>query len=331
MLLICFGTRPEWIKLRPILRILPRSAYLLYFTGQHPDLLSELDREDIDYRAKIGAESTERLDNIIRDALLGFPNDPRISKTLVQGDTATAFACALAAYHRHLTLYYLEAGLRSHDLAHPSPEEGFRQMIARLADVNFATTKLAADNLRSEQVHGKIIITGNVALDDVVDIPTAYDDICLITLHRRNNIPIIADWFSQCEQLATHHQQIRFILPLHPNPDAQRHRTILRRVEAMAPMKRADLLAVLARCKCVITDSGGIQEEAECLNKRVIICRHATERPEALANGQSVLCPNPNLLQNYFNQILANYRFDGHNNHGDGLAAQRVVEVLLGG
>ncbi|MCX8505350.1 MAG: UDP-N-acetylglucosamine 2-epimerase [Alphaproteobacteria bacterium] len=331
MLLICFGTRPEWIKLRPILRILPRSEYLLYFTGQHTDLLAELDHEDIDYRGKIGAESVDRLDNIIRDALLSFPNVPAITKVLVQGDTSSAFACALAAYHRHLTLFYLEAGLRSHDVGHPFPEEGFRQMIARLADVNFATTELAADNLRSEQVHGKIIVTGNVALDDVVDIPTAYDDICLITLHRRNNIPILADWFSQVEQLATHHQQIRFILPLHPNPDAQRHRAILRRVEATSPLPRPELLAVLARCKCVITDSGGIQEEAECLNKRVIICRHATERPEALANGQSVLCPNPNLLQIFFNQVLANYRFDGKHIHGDGLAAQRVVGVLMGG
>ncbi len=146
-ILICFGTRPEWLKVKPLIDIMNKKDYKLLFTGQHEDLLADI---RVDFRVNI-EESFRytRLDSIIMGCMEYFPNY-NFSGVLVQGDTASAFACALAAFHRGIKVYYLEAGLRSYDLENPYPEEGYRQMIARLADINFAPTQLSAENLDAE-------------------------------------------------------------------------------------------------------------------------------------------------------------------------------------
>ena len=139
MILLCFGTRPEWLKIKPLIRVLDN--YQLLFTGQHPDLLKDL---KVNYKITIG-DNSNRLDQLISDCLLQFP-EGQFDSVLVQGDTASAFACAVAAFNRKKKIYYLEAGLRSYNLDHPYPEEGCRQMISRLADVNFCPTELSKKN-----------------------------------------------------------------------------------------------------------------------------------------------------------------------------------------
>ena len=146
-ILLCFGTRPEWLKIKPLIKVLEK--YKLLFTGQHPDLLQDI---KVDYRININ-NSNNRLDQLISDCLLQFPED-NFDSVLVQGDTASAFACALAAFNRRIKIYYLEAGLRSYNLDHPYPEEGYRQMIARLADINLCPTVLSRQNLLNEKVKG---------------------------------------------------------------------------------------------------------------------------------------------------------------------------------
>ena len=126
MVLLCFGTRPEWLKIKPLVKLMDRSKYKLLFTGQHPDLLRDI---EVDYTIRI-RESDNRLDQLVSDCLLQFPTDSSLTSVLVQGDTASAFACAVAAFNRKLQIYYLEAGLRSCNLDHPYPEEGYRQIIS---------------------------------------------------------------------------------------------------------------------------------------------------------------------------------------------------------
>ena len=138
MVLLCFGTRPEWLKIKPLIKVL--DDYQLLFTGQHPDLLKDL---KVDYKITI-KDNPNRLDQLISDCLLQFP-EGKFDSVLVQGDTASAFACAVAAFNRKKKIYYLEAGLRSYNLDHPYPEEGYRQMISRISDVNFCPTQLSSD------------------------------------------------------------------------------------------------------------------------------------------------------------------------------------------
>ena len=147
-ILICFGTRPEWLKIKPLIKIMDRSEYKLFFTGQHEDLLKEV---DVDYKATI-KEGSNRLDEVVK-ACLDLP-EGEFRGVMVQGDTASAFACAIGAYHRGWRIYYLEAGLRSKSLKHPYPEEGYRQMIARIADVNFTPTQTAMVNIFEEKCLG---------------------------------------------------------------------------------------------------------------------------------------------------------------------------------
>ena len=190
-ILLCFGTRPEWLKIKPLIKIMDRSEYKLLFTGQHPDLLQNV---EVDYKININ-DSDNRLDSIISDCMLQFPKG-EFGSVLVQGDTGSAFGCALAAFNRQLKIYYLEAGLRSGNLQHPYPEEGYRQMIARISDVNLTPTQLSADNLLNEKVHGKSYVVGNSVLDNLVDYgePT-YENYVLITLHRRENHYWMDKWF----------------------------------------------------------------------------------------------------------------------------------------
>jgi UDP-N-acetylglucosamine 2-epimerase (non-hydrolysing) len=292
-ILLCFGTRPEWLKIKPLIKIMDRSEYKLLFTGQHPDLLQNI---EVDYKININ-DSDNRLDSIISDCMLQFPNG-EFGSVLVQGDTGSAFGCALAAFNRQLKIYYLEAGLRSGDLEHPYPEEGYRQMIARIADVNLAPTQLSANNLIKEKVHGKIHVVGNSVLDNLVDFgdPT-YENFVLITLHRRENHYWMDKWFTELNDLAIANPDLEFILPIHPNPNVQKWKHLLTNVNVVEPMEHTDMIYHIKKCRFIISDSGGLQEEGSFFNKQVIVCRTTTERPEALYTGHLHLCKKPNDLK----------------------------------
>ena len=163
-ILICFGTRPEWLKVKPIIELLEKDQYKLLFTGQHKDLLKDI---KVDWKIDIH-DYKNRLDSVISSCMIQFPSGD-FNSVLVQGDTASAFACALAAYNRKLKIYYLEAGLRSYNLDHPYPEEAYRQMIARISDVNLCPTTLSQRNLSNEFVSGKCHVIGNTVLDNLID------------------------------------------------------------------------------------------------------------------------------------------------------------------
>jgi UDP-N-acetylglucosamine 2-epimerase (non-hydrolysing) len=323
MILLCFGTRPEWLKIKPLIKKL--TNYKLLFTGQHIDLLNNL---KVDYRIQINNNSN-RLDQIIADCLLQFPNEGYDS-VLVQGDTASAFACALAAFNRNKKIYYLEAGLRSYNLEHPYPEEAYRQMISRLSDMNFCPTSLSKQNLNNEKVNGECYVVGNTILDNLVEYKNIckYKDKVLITLHRRENHFWINEWFIKIDNLAKKYSHLEFVLPIHPNPNVIKHRDLLKNVKVVEPLPYDQLIELLIDCKLIITDSGGLQEEGSFLNKKVIVCRKTTERPEGINTDHLHLCPSPDNLENIFDNLIDRYSINSECPYGDGYSSERVAKII---
>lgn len=323
-LLICFGTRPEWLKVKPLINLMEETEYQLLFTGQHEDLLKDT---QVHYKINI-TDNTNRLDSIVSDCMLQFPEGD-FRGVLVQGDTASAFGCALAAFNRGIKIYYLEAGLRSYNLQHPYPEEAYRQMIARISDVNFAPTEKSYDNLKDEKVSGVTYVVGNTVLDNLVDFgDSTYENFVLVTLHRRENHNLMDSWFTEINNLAKENPNLEFILPIHPNPNVQKWKHLLTNVNVVEPMEHTDMIYHIKKCKLIISDSGGMQEEGSFFNKKVIVCRHTTERPEGIETGHLHLCGNPNKLGELFGKLIENPYICEPCPYGDGKSAEKIKKIL---
>tara|TARA_A100001201_G_scaffold98527_2_gene84910 strand:- start:2365 stop:3351 length:987 start_codon:yes stop_codon:yes gene_type:complete len=322
-MLICFGTRPEWLKVKPLLETLDN--YQLLFTGQHVDLLKDV---CTDYKIKIN-ENKNRLDQLVSDCLLQFPEGD-FDSVLIQGDTASAFACAVAAFHRKKKIYYLEAGLRSYNLEHPYPEEGYRQMISRISNVNLCPTSLSKGNLLNELANGDSHVVGNTVLDNLLPYKEKceYSNKVLVTLHRRENHEHMSEWFEAVNDLAKQNSELEFILPLHPSPNVQRHKHLLNHINVLDPLPHSMLLDILVKSKLVISDSGGLQEEASFFNKKVIVCRQTTERPEGKNSGHLIMCQSPQELCGIFNSLKDNYKIEEKCPYGDGKSSIKVKKIL---
>ena len=324
-ILICFGTRPEWLKVKSLVELLDKSQYNLLFTGQHPDLLKNI---NVDFKINM-SQSNNRLDQIISDCMLQFPIGD-FDSVLVQGDTGSAFGCALAAYNRKLKIYYLEAGLRSYNLDHPYPEEAYRQMIARISDVNFCPTELSKQNLLNEKANGKCYVVGNTVLDNLINYKSKseYTNKILVTMHRRENHHWMNQWFVEINKLASQNPDLEFILPIHPNPNVQKHKHLLNDVTVINPLTHPELLEILTKCRLVISDSGGLQEEGSFFNKKVIVCRTTTERPEAIETGHLHICKSPNDLKSKFGELIDNYYIDTKCPYGDGNTSLKIKDII---
>ena len=322
-MLLCFGTRPEWLKIKPLVKILDN--YQLLFTGQHKDLLKDI---KVDYKINI-QNNPNRLDQLVSDCLLQFPQGD-FDSVLVQGDTASAFACALASFHHKKKIYYLEAGLRTYNLDHPYPEEGYRQMIARISDVNLCPTTVSKQNLINEKTKGECFVVGNTVLDNLLPYKEKceYTNKILITLHRRENHHWMDQWFKTIDQLAKTNPNLEFILPLHPNPNVQKHKHLLKNINVVKPLSHPELLDILVKCKLVISDSGGLQEEESFFNKKVIVCRETTERPEAIETGHLFLCSSPNKLESKFGELIKSYYIDAPCPYGDGKSSFKIKDIV---
>jgi UDP-N-acetylglucosamine 2-epimerase len=325
-ILFCLGTRPEWLKIKPLINLMDKSEYDLFFTGQHEDLLNNV---EFDYKVSV-TNKNNRLDDIMISCMSNFPNQ-NYDYVLVQGDTGSALGCALASYNRKIKLIHLEAGLRTYDLENPYPEEAYRQIISRISDINLCPTNLSFENLISEKVTGKIFVVGNTVLDNIVDLKdkTNYGNDVLITLHRRENHDIMNKWFESLNLISEKYKDLNFILPIHPNPNVQKHKHILNKnIKVVDPLNHNDLLNILVDCKFVITDSGGIQEEATFLNKKSIVCRKTTERPEGINTGHIILCENPSDLISYVDNIVKDYNINTECPYGDGRSSEKILKII---
>jgi len=205
-------------------------------------------------------------------------------------------------------------------------------MIARLADVNFCPTELSKKNLINEKVKGECHVVGNTVLDNLL----SYKDKCkytnkvLVTLHRRENHHQIDKWFKELNQLAKNNTELDFILPIHPNPNVQKHKHLLTNINVVEPLSHPELLDVLVKCKLVISDSGGLQEEGSFFNKKVIVCRETTERPEAIKTGHLYLCTFPKDLPIKFDQLINDYYINSKCPYGDGKSSLKIKGFLDG-
>ena len=325
MLLISFGTRPEYIKLKPVIEsIKGKIPYKLLFTGQHVDLLSEIDGDIQELEIENG---NNRLDSIVQSVMNNEDIFTDISAVLVQGDTTSVFAVALAAFHRKIKIVHLEAGLRTWNKYHPYPEEFNRCAVSRMADIHLCPTANSASNLENERVNGKIHVVGNTVLDNLVGIPTLYDKHIIVTMHRRENHDNMDAWFKKINNLAKEYDEYEFIIPLHPNPNVQKHRHLLTNLTVVDSMEHASFIKKLASSHLVITDSGGIQEESSFFKKKCIVCREHTERGEGLEVFSFLV--SEETMEGVFRDLIEDNIPSGDCPYGDGKSAERITKILI--
>ena len=248
---------------------------------------------------------------------------------IVQGDTTTVAVCALIAYYEQIPIGHVEAGLRTFNLNSPFPEEGNRQIVSRISNFNWAPTKLAADQLKKENVQN-IFITGNTVIDacNNYNYKIKYEDEVLITLHRRENFgENLKKIFTQINNLAKKYPKLNFIFPMHPNPNVQKLKYLLDNVNVIEPLSYKDLIELLSRVKFVISDSGGIQEECAAFKKKILVCRDTTERPEGIDAGFAKIVGTD--VMNNFNWAYNDYKWDGTNPYGNGNSSQKIVDSII--
>jgi len=363
-LMIVFGTRPEVIKLAPViaeLRTHPKSfSAVTCFTAQHRqmcegllDFFSIAPDYDLDIMIEkqslmqIATRTMERLDKV-----LGHENPDMV---IVQGDTTSAFASALLAFYRHIPVGHVEAGLRTHNLWNPYPEEINRQLIGRVANLHFAPTKRAARALAAEGIRNDdIFVTGNTVLDALrLTLATIKRKkrntpphrarkgtrLILVTAHRRENFGRgIDEICAALLDLVERNDDVEIIMPVHPNPavkkPVERALSSHPRITLSPPLEYMDLVRIMDESSIVLTDSGGLQEEAPALGKPVVVMRDETERPEIVEAGGAVLAgPHRANIVAEVERILRDEKTYTRmarvrNPFGDGHAARRIVRII---
>ena len=354
---ILFGTRPEAIKLAPIILEMRKQdiPHRVIHTGQHLELADTiLDTFGItpDHRLEMMTKTQTPLD-LLQRLLAVLPkwiDQEGTQLLLVQGDTTTALAGALTAHHQGVELAHLEAGLRSHDRTQPFPEEANRTLISHLADIHFAPTAGAQKNLVAENIPpDKIHLTGNSVVDalqfmlkqskkSVAEVRKQYGAekkrLMLLTVHRRENFgEPIREIFSAISELSVQIEDLRILLPVHPNPKIKESLSLLENrpaIELIDPLSYQDFVPLMAAADLILTDSGGIQEEAPALGTPVFVLRNKTERPELIESGAGKLIGTDKdniveLVTRFFNTWSTNSPADVF---GDGHTAERVVRLL---
>lgn len=302
------GTRPEVIKIAPVVRRLRATnwaAVRIVASGQQGDLLerslAEFDlRPDMAIRHKSSCHRPAVLASQLIRRLDRYFGETKPDCVLAQGDTTTAYAASVAAFYRQLPYAHIEAGLRTASLEAPFPEEFHRRSIAISATLHFAPTSAAAQNLARENIpRDRIIVSGNTVIDALLEVaaskPRPPDDFpnlrtILLTAHRRENFGIpLKEAFTAIRAFVDIAPDVAVYFPVHPNPNARAaaEATLANhpRIRLVEPLSYRDTVAAIQNSWCVMTDSGGLQEEAPALGKPVFVLRDATERPEAVASG----------------------------------------------
>ncbi|MCK9416555.1 UDP-N-acetylglucosamine 2-epimerase (non-hydrolyzing) [Candidatus Dojkabacteria bacterium] len=331
--LIIAGTRPEELKTIKLVDELENNSIpvLYVFTGQHKNLINQ---EKYDFICNINEnDELNRLDLIVNCNIENFnelfKKHPYIKYVLVQGDTTSAMAVALTSFHHRIKVIHLEAGLRTYDSENPYPEEINRKLISQIANFHLCPTNLSADNLRNEKIDNNIFVVGNTVIDNLLPYKDncEYDNKILITLHRRENHHWLDQWFTEIDNLAKLYPQYEFILPMHPNPNVQKHKHLLKYVKIINPLPYEDMLNLLVKTKLVITDSGGLQEECSFFNKKCLVCRKITERPEAI-NQSSFMVESPDKLKELFIEHIEIYEINYKCPFGDGNSVKKICNML---
>jgi UDP-N-acetylglucosamine 2-epimerase (non-hydrolysing) len=365
-ILLCFGTRPEAIKMAPLCKALlaePSFEVKVCVTAQHRQMLDQvLDFfeivPDFDLDCMQAGQSLNDLGARILQGMEQVLVAWQPGLVLVHGDTTTSTMVALAAFHKNICVGHVEAGLRTYNLVSPFPEEANRQLTGRLARFHFAPTQWAAENLKSEKVsENQIVVTGNTVIDALhlgiqkIELGFESEDLktvkmlfnphlktILITGHRRENF---GKGFEQlCQALAQIAQEsnVQIVYPVHLNPQVQEpvYRILggKNNVHLIAPLDYPAFIYAMNQATIIITDSGGVQEEAPSIGKPVLVTRNTTERPEAVAAGtvklvgthtETIVSETLHLLHDptYYKKMS-----QAHNPYGNGTACQEIITFL---
>jgi UDP-N-acetylglucosamine 2-epimerase (non-hydrolysing) len=324
MIAIFYGTRPEYIKLESLMFELEALdiPFITIQVAQHTDLI---DGCQYTYKIDVTAETGNRLNDIVC-AVSRFEIPKYVSNVIVQGDTTTGMAAALNAFNSGVPVIHVEAGLRTYDKENPYPEEVNRRLISALADVHYCPTQDDAFNLESESYYDDIIkITGNTSIDRIRHMrPGVKGNEVLITMHRRENLPIMDQWFRAINNLAKELDHLKFVMPAHPNPGVQENLDLLTNVKIIDPLPFETMMEKLRSCAFVITDSGGIQEECSYFKKLCFVCRKVTERP----CGVGILCPTPKKLEDSVKRKAHLPVIDEECPFGNGTAGKQIAKDI---
>ncbi len=367
-LIVTIGTRPELIKLAPvIIRFMDlgiREQLIVVNTAQHKDLLDQIWKLfEVEYDEKLDfMVSGQNLSELTARAVLQFQSlldqllidNNDIVGVMAQGDTTTVMISSMVAFYNKIQFFHVEAGLRSFDLQDPFPEEFNRKIVSMVTSVHFAPTDLASMNLIAEGIkEERILVTGNTVVDALDYITKSsqfafyketsklfaqlknYENIVLVTCHRRENFgEKLKNITNAIGELADSFETCCFVWPVHPNPNvkesvynsglSQKQNVLL-----TDPLNYIELLNILSDCKVVISDSGGIQEEAPSFNVPVLVLRDKTERPEGIQSGIAYLVGSEKkeIINSFKNLYSENANID-HNPYGDGKAAYKIVNHL---
>jgi UDP-N-acetylglucosamine 2-epimerase (non-hydrolysing) len=367
-ILIVFGTRPEAIKMAPLVNELKKNKYFnvaVCVTAQHREMLDQvlsLFGIHPEYDLNI-MKAGQNLADITSKVLYGLQNviqDFKPDRLLVHGDTTTTFAASLASFYKQIPIAHIEAGLRTGDLYSPWPEEANRKLTSVLTDLHFAPTELSKQNLIKENIDAsKIVVTGNTVIDALLSVRDKIyqDETCqkkykqkfsfidqnkkliLVTGHRRESFG--SGFEDICHSLAeiSYRDDIQICYPVHLNPNVRepvkRILSTKKNIYLIDPLDYMPFIYLMDKAHIILTDSGGIQEEAPSLGKPVLVMRNTTERPEAIEAGTVKLVgtDKKSIIKN-INELLDNtdaYKkmSFAHNPYGDGKACQRIIGKLL--
>lgn len=367
--LIIFGTRPEAIKLFPVIQALSARnglETLSCVTAQHREMLDQVlniahIRPDFDLDLMKANQSLDDLTGRLLSGIGKILDETKPQRVVVQGDTATAMCGALAAYYRQIPVSHVEAGLRSYNIYHPWPEEVNRKIIGTIADQHFAPTQTSADALKKENIpEERIYITGNTVIDallisadkidntdsldpDLHSLYKKFDDrkIIGVTSHRRENLGDGLTNIASALRTIAERDDVALVFPVHLNPKV---RAIMQaalggldNVAMIEPLDYPNFVSLLNHCSFMLTDSGGVQEEAPALGKPVLVMRDTTERPEGIEAGtaklvgtdRAVIIAEATRLLDDEDHYLA--MAHAHNPFGDGKASQRIADIIENG
>ncbi|WP_411708735.1 non-hydrolyzing UDP-N-acetylglucosamine 2-epimerase [Corynebacterium sp. LaCa116] len=357
-----YGTRPEAIKVAPVIKALEnddRFESVAVSTGQHKEMLEQVNTMfGIEPKLDLHLmKPGQGLNEIVSRALMGLDEiiDAEEPDVIIsQGDTSTAMAAALAGFHRGVKIVHLEAGLRTGDIHSPFPEEANRKLIGQVAELHLAPTSGSMENLRRENVRSKdIAVTGNTVIDALLEAAswdTEFQDpalqeaaasdkrLVVVTTHRRENLEAMKEIGGAVKDLAEDYPDINFALPLHLNPKVRE--AVLPEVESLPnviitdPLPYDQFTKLQDRATIILTDSGGVQEEAPALGKPVLVMRQNTERPEAVVAGtvklvgtnRSLIVAEAKLLLD--DDAAYHSMANAVNPYGDGKGAARAVAAI---
>lgn len=355
--LAVFGTRPEAIKMAPLIKKMnntENNEVIVVNTGQHADMVKPvLDLFDIktDYDLNIMTEK-QSLDKITSTIIQEFSlvlEKERPDLVLVHGDTSTTFSAALSCFYKSIPIGHVEAGLRTNNLNSPFPEEFNRQVVSKISTLHFAPTITTKNNLMREGITKNIYVTGNTAIDSLSytldgKIPKEIsnwlgnDKLILLTTHRRENIgKPMENIFKAINQICNEHKNVKVLFPIHFNPKV---REIARRIfssdkiKIIEPLNFQEFHNVISKSYLILTDSGGIQEEAPALNKPVLVLRETTERPEGVDAGTLKLVGTDSEEIFYSVSTLLNSNEEyfkmsnAKNPYGDGTASDKISDAI---